>query len=48
MLCSLNENYQPGIVQDTTAGGLSVGYEFDDIGNLKTLIRCRIAINARR
>ncbi len=34
---TLNQNYQPGIVQDTAAGGLSVGYEFDEVGNLKTL-----------
>ena len=34
---TLNQNYQPGIVQDTTAGGLSVGYEFDEVGNLKKL-----------
>lgn len=34
---TLNQNYQPGVVQDTTAGGLSVGYEFDEVGNLKKL-----------
>ncbi|MGN6151327.1 MAG: RHS repeat-associated core domain-containing protein, partial [Lysobacteraceae bacterium] len=34
---TLNQNYQPGVVQDTTAGGLSVGYEFDAVGNLKKL-----------
>jgi RHS repeat-associated protein len=34
---TLNLNYQPGIVQDTTAGGLSIGYEFDEVGNLKRL-----------
>lgn len=32
-----NQNYQPGIVQDTTTGGLSLGYEFDEVGNLKKL-----------
>ena len=32
-----NQNYQPGVVQDTTTGGLSVGYEFDEVGNLKKL-----------
>jgi RHS repeat-associated protein len=37
MTRTLNQNGQPGIVQDTTAGGLSVGYEFDEVGNLKTL-----------
>jgi RHS repeat-associated protein len=34
---TLNQNYQPGIVQDTAVGGLSVGYEFDEVGNLKRL-----------
>jgi RHS repeat-associated protein len=37
MTRTLNQNGQPGIVQDTAAGGLSVGYEFDEVGNLKTL-----------
>jgi RHS repeat-associated protein len=34
---SLNQNYQPGFVEVTAPGGLSVGYEFDEVGNLKTL-----------
>jgi RHS repeat-associated protein len=34
---TLNQNYQPGVVQDTAAGGLSIGYEFDEVGNLKRL-----------
>lgn len=34
---TLNQNYQPGIVQDMDAGGLSLGYEFDEVGNLKRL-----------
>ncbi len=34
---TLNQNYQPGIVQDTAPGGLSLGYEFDEVGNLKAL-----------
>lgn len=34
---TLNQNYQPGVVQDTMTGGLSVGYEFDEVGNLKKL-----------
>ena len=34
---TLNQNYQPGIVQDAATGGLSVGYEFDEVGNLKKL-----------
>ncbi|MBP6748534.1 MAG: RHS repeat protein [Xanthomonadaceae bacterium] len=32
-----NLNGQPGIVQDIAAGGISLGYAFDDVGNLKTL-----------
>ena len=32
-----NQNGQPGVVQDASAGGISVGYEFDAAGNLKTL-----------
>jgi RHS repeat-associated protein len=34
---SLNLNYQPGFVEVTAAGGISVGYEFDEVGNLKKL-----------
>jgi len=33
----LNLNGQPGIVQDTAPGGLSLGYQFDEVGNLKWL-----------
>ncbi len=32
-----NKAGQPGIVQVSGSGGLSVGYEFDEVGNLKTL-----------
>ncbi|MEQ1514074.1 MAG: RHS repeat-associated core domain-containing protein [Lysobacteraceae bacterium] len=32
---SLNQNYQPGFVEVTTAGGIDIGYEFDEVGNLK-------------
>lgn len=32
-----NLNGQPGIVQDTATGGISLGYEFDVVGNLKVL-----------
>ena len=32
-----NLNGQPGIVQDVAAGGISLGYEFDVVGNLKVL-----------
>jgi RHS repeat-associated protein len=34
---SLNQNYQPGFVEVVGPGGLSLGYEFDAAGNLKTL-----------
>ncbi|TKR28668.1 RHS repeat protein, partial [Luteimonas gilva] len=34
---SLNQNYQPLAIQDPNAGGLSLGYEFDEVGNLKKL-----------
>lgn len=34
---SLNQNYQPGFVEDTTAGGISEGYSFDAAGNLESL-----------
>lgn len=34
---TLNSNYQPGIIRDGTADGISLGYEFDEVGNLKTL-----------
>lgn len=34
---SLNRNYQPGFIEDAAPGGLSLGYEFDAVGNLQTL-----------
>ncbi len=34
---TINKSGQPGIVQDTAAGGISLGYEFDEVGNLKVL-----------
>ena len=34
---SLNQNYQPAVVEVTGAGGLNIGYEFDEVGNLKDL-----------
>jgi RHS repeat-associated protein len=37
MTRSLNQNYEPGFVEVTGQGGLSIGYEFDAIGNLKKL-----------
>jgi RHS repeat-associated protein len=34
---SLNQNYQPGFVEDPFAGGISIGYEFNEVGNLVKL-----------
>ncbi|TXG77074.1 hypothetical protein E6Q11_03420 [Candidatus Dojkabacteria bacterium] len=34
---SLNQNYQPGFVQVNASGGIDLGYEFDEVGNLKKL-----------
>ena len=34
---TLNQNYQPGVIQDASSGGLSLGYEFDPVGNLVKL-----------
>jgi RHS repeat-associated protein len=34
---TLNQNYQPGIVEDLRADGLSLGFEFDVVGNLLKL-----------
>ncbi|GAB3351428.1 RHS repeat-associated core domain-containing protein [Lysobacter tyrosinilyticus] len=34
---TLNQNYQPGVVQDQSTAGLSLGYEFDAVGNLVKL-----------
>jgi RHS repeat-associated protein len=34
---SLNQNYEPGFVEVVGPGGLSLGYEFDAVGNLKAL-----------
>lgn len=34
---SLNRNYQPGFIEDTAPGGLSLGYGFDAVGNLAAL-----------
>ena len=34
---TLNKNYQPGIVEDAAAGGISEGYKFDAIGDLESL-----------
>lgn len=37
MTRSLNQNYQPVVVEVAGAGGLNLGYGFDEIGNLKEL-----------
>ncbi|MEQ1513162.1 MAG: RHS repeat-associated core domain-containing protein [Lysobacteraceae bacterium] len=37
MTRTYSKSGQPGIVQVSGSGGLSVGYEFDEVGNLKTL-----------
>jgi RHS repeat-associated protein len=34
---SLNQNYQPGFVQVAASDGIDIGYEFDEVGNLKKL-----------
>ncbi len=34
---SLNQNYQPGFIEDTVPGGISEGYSFDAVGNLESL-----------
>lgn len=34
---SLNENYQPGFIEDSAPGGISEGYWFDAVGNLDSL-----------
>jgi hypothetical protein len=37
MTRTLNLNGEPGIVQVNATGGISIGYEFDEVGNLKKL-----------
>ncbi len=34
---SVNENYQPGFVEDTSSGGINEGYWFNAVGNLESL-----------
>lgn len=36
---SRDENYRPGFVEDVQPGGLSLGFQFDAVGNLMTLRR---------
>lgn len=45
---TLNQNYQPGIVEVTGTDGLSLGYEFDEVGNLEKLREADQADPARR
>jgi RHS repeat-associated protein len=45
---SLNQNYQPGFVEDTAAGGISEGYSFDAAGNLESLRKADQLDPARR
>lgn len=37
LLRPLNQNYQPTAIQDTASGGLSVGFQYDPVGNLTQL-----------
>ncbi|KAF1718667.1 type IV secretion protein Rhs [Pseudoxanthomonas yeongjuensis] len=37
LLRPLNQNYQPTAVHDASAGGLSVGFQYDPVGNLTQL-----------
>ena len=45
---SLNQNYLPGFVEDTRAGGLSEGYWFDAVGNLQSLQRADQSAPSKR
>ncbi len=45
---SLNQNYQPGFVEDTAPGGISEGYSFDAAGNLESLRKADQLDPARR
>lgn len=48
LLRSRNQNYEPGFVEDATAGGISEGYQFDAVGNLVTLRSATQADPAKR
>lgn len=37
MMRGLNQNYQPGYVQVSASDGIDIGYQFDEVGNLKKL-----------
>jgi RHS repeat-associated protein len=45
---SLNQNYQPGFIEDTAPGGISEGYWFDAVGNLESLRKADQADPARK
>lgn len=45
---SLNQNYQPGFVEDTAPGGISEGYSFHAAGNLESLRKADQLDPARR
>ncbi len=45
---SLNQNYQPGFVEDTAPGGISEGYSFDAASNLESLRKADQLDPARR
>ncbi len=45
---SVNENYQPGFVEDTSSGGINEGYWFNAVGNLESLQYANQAAPSRR
>ena len=45
---SVNENYQPGFVEDTSSGGINEGYWFNVVGNLESLQYANQAAPSRR
>ncbi len=45
---SRNQNYQPGFIETSGPGGLSIGYWFDAAGNLESLRRANQVDPARR
>jgi RHS repeat-associated protein len=45
---SRNQNYEPGFIEDSGPGGISIGYWFDPAGNLESLRRADQTDPARR
>jgi RHS repeat-associated protein len=45
---SRNQNYEPGFIEDSSPGGISIGYWFDPAGNLESLRRADQTDPARR